>query len=436
MWSLGSEDATETPTVKRFKALTNSPVWTVSPSWSPRGEFIAYSEMTTQGIDVFVKPSSGGVPELRASTPGDDVSPRISPDGSTLAFVSSAEPGSPVCLVSVQGDRRRRRVVDTRIPTLNVTALIDSLGDRPWYPDGNSLLVSIVDPNGRMAVHRVELASGEVEQLTFPEIGHDDRAASLSFDGERVVFHREGAGGSSLWTIPAQGGEAVPLIGDDAGRYSPAWRPDGERIVFRRSTHGGFYDLWELSTTTGDLRRITFETRRVWSLSISADDRIAYSSSEHDTFLHTVSRTGGQPRLVNAHTGDNFGARPSPDGEKIAYHSNREGRPGTLAPGQAWRAREPAHQGILRRAVSRTGLPTAISSLSFPTRRAGSRCTSWTSRAGHAGSWSTSRSRSTVEHHQRQHLRPLVAGPGGPDDLVHRLQRARKLAVDGAPGRE
>jgi Tol biopolymer transport system component len=32
-------------------------------------------------------------------------------------------------------------------------------------------------------------------------------------------------------------------------------------------------------------------------------------------------------QLVNAHTGDNFGARPSPKGGKIAYHSNRTGDP-------------------------------------------------------------------------------------------------------------
>ena len=58
---------------------------------------------------------------------------------------------------------------------------------------------------------------------------------------------------------------------------------------------------------------------------MSADGRIAHAPFWHDTFLFTVDVETGEKRQLTSHTQDNYGARFSPDGGTVAYHSTRTG---------------------------------------------------------------------------------------------------------------
>ena len=58
--------------------------------WSPDGSFLAgWEQVGTTGFDLIVTPLVGGSSSrVLYSTPGNDVSPRLSPDGKLLAFIS------------------------------------------------------------------------------------------------------------------------------------------------------------------------------------------------------------------------------------------------------------------------------------------------------------------------------------------------------------
>ncbi len=58
---------------------------------------------------------------------------------------------------------------------------------------------------------------------------------------------------------------------------------------------------------------------------MSADNRVAYVPFWHDTFLFAVDVASGERRQLTSHTQDNYGARFSPDGRSVAYHSTRTG---------------------------------------------------------------------------------------------------------------
>jgi len=58
---------------------------------------------------------------------------------------------------------------------------------------------------------------------------------------------------------------------------------------------------------------------------VSADDRIAYTPFWHYTFLFSVDVETGETQQLTSHSADNFGARCSPDGRSVAYHSTRTG---------------------------------------------------------------------------------------------------------------
>ncbi len=294
-------------------------------NWSPKSDFIAFGQMREGSFDVMVKPVVGGEAELRAGGPGDEGGPRWSPDGKNLAYVSSTEPGSFVFLVPPHGGAPRK-LIATNIPTLDIDKLSASMGDRPWTADSTALLVSRVDESGRTAIYRVDRENGDAEQLTFPSTGSMDLSASHSFDGGQIVFQRRSGGKGALMTMPAAGGEPQVLLANEFDNFTPMWRPDNRRVLFLSDRGGsGGADIWEIDGNGGSQSQLTFETNHVVSLSVSADDRIAYVPFWHDTFLFAVDVETGEKRQLTSHTQHNYGARFSPDGQSVAYHSTRTG---------------------------------------------------------------------------------------------------------------
>jgi Tol biopolymer transport system component len=293
-------------------------------SWSPEAEFIAFSRVTSGSLDVMVQPVVGGEAVVRAGGPGDESTPRWSPDGKYLAYVSSSEPGSFIFLVPPHSGSPRK-LIETNIPGLDVDTLEQTMGDRPWSLDARTLLVSRVGESWQLAVYGVNRENGDAEQLTFPPVGSDDLGASYSLDGERIVLQRRTHGRGALLTMPATGGDPEVLLADEFDNLEPAWRPDNRHVVFRSDRGGGPMNLWEIDVSSGSLRQLTFESKEVFGFALSADDRIAHAPFWHDAFLFTVDVETGEKRQLTSHTQDNYGARFSPDGQMVAYHSTRTG---------------------------------------------------------------------------------------------------------------
>jgi Tol biopolymer transport system component len=294
-----------------------------SMNWSPEGEFIAYGLVRNGSADVMVQPVAGGEAEARASGPGDETTPRWSPDGKYLAYLSTTDSRTPVYLVPPHGGASRK-LIDTDIATLDIETVAGAMGDRPWSADSRTLLVTRITDSGRPAIYRVDRDTEDAVQLSFPPPGADDSGGSYSFDGERIVFERRRNGRGALMTLPAEGGEPQVLLADAFDNARPSFRPDDLHLVFS-SNRNGSEDLWEIDPKTGAMSQLTFDSRRVNHVAISATNRIAYEPFWHDTFLFVVDVATGEKRQLTSHTMDNFGARFSPDGRTIAYHSTRAG---------------------------------------------------------------------------------------------------------------
>jgi TolB protein len=314
----------EPETTFRSIPLTSAIGQDSRPSWSPEGEFIAFSRMREGSYDLMVRPLVGGEATIRAGGPGDEIPPRWSLDGRYLAYLSTAEPGAFVHLVPPHGGMPRK-LIATGIPTLDMGNIDTALGDHPWGPESQSLLVTRVMGEGQLAIYRVDCNDGEAEQLSFPPRDSDDRSASFSFDGKQIVFERRRQGRGALMTMTAAGGDPEILLADEFDNNMPAFRPDGRHLLFVSNRGESGFDLWELDTGTGGLRQLTFDSHAVGSFSVSSTDRIAYQPFWHDTFLHVVDPATGERRQLTSHTKDNFGATFSPDGRSIAYHSTRTG---------------------------------------------------------------------------------------------------------------
>jgi Tol biopolymer transport system component/tRNA A-37 threonylcarbamoyl transferase component Bud32 len=316
------------PVIYDSRPITATSACDISPSWSHDGKYIGFSRITSGNVDVYVKPIDGGEAVVRAQGPGDQDCARWSPDGALLAYVSTVNAGTPIFLVPPDGGTPRE-LIETDLLALDYRIAF-VMGDRPWSGDGRTLLVAKATPKAQIAIHRVEIATGEAQQISFPSADDDDYSPSYSFDGKRIAFSRSTQRGSVLMAMPAEGGEAEILYGDrpvdeaiDAGAF--AWRPDNRRIVFP-ARRGINWHLFDFDLATRKVDQLTSGTGYSGMPSVSVEDRLLYSwGPHHDTFLYVVDVESGEREQLTSHSMNNDGARFSPDGRSIAYASDRTG---------------------------------------------------------------------------------------------------------------
>jgi TolB protein len=119
--------------------------------------------------------------------------------------------------------------------------------------------------------------------------------------------------------IDADGAGLARLTDGDASEQSPAWSPDGTRILFTR--HVGNTDIYTVSGDGSELVRLTEFPSREFSPSWSPDGRqvLFASTSGHATELLVVSAEGGEALPVTDSVAHKPDSAWSPDGSRIAF---------------------------------------------------------------------------------------------------------------------
>jgi Tol biopolymer transport system component len=141
--------------------------------------------------------------DLRQVTHGNyvDHRPSLSPDGTTVAFVSDRGPGVGIWLVPADGSDEPK--------------CLSSSGDvmlyRPWWANTGDEVFCIRLSRERHQIGRVTLADGHWRPLS-----NDDRGNTRGpyADPERdcVLAHSDRDGAFALWEIPLDGSAMVKLI--------------------------------------------------------------------------------------------------------------------------------------------------------------------------------------------------------------------------------
>ena len=142
---------------------------------------------------------------------------------------------------------------------------------------------------------------------------------SLSPDGSEIAF----ASGGDIWTVPAQGGAARLLVTDPATESRPIYSPDGKQLAFI-STRTGGGDIYLLTLSTGELKRLTWSDQQDQLDGWSRDGKWIYFTSSANDVAHLpdifrVAVEGGTPLEVSRERYlSEFESAPSPDGSSIA----------------------------------------------------------------------------------------------------------------------
>lgn len=200
-----------------------------SVEMSPDGRTIAYtvsdwihpaagsaSETPSRRSHIWIVNTGGGAPHQLTFSDQGESSPKWSPDGRTIAFVSSrGEPGqkSQIWLLPIDGGEARP-----------LTKAHDGAGGFTWSPDGSRIAYISVDSTP-LAVEAKRRRRDDAEV----------------YESDFRRYH--------LWVVSVASGSAEEVVHGDftlsalAISDVPQWSPDGTRIAFVASPTGLLRDL-------------------------------------------------------------------------------------------------------------------------------------------------------------------------------------------------
>jgi len=243
--------------------------------------------------------------------------PRISPDGSKIAYVRRTNDimtdsaVSSIWLIDVQSGAQ----------TPLVTGAGSHVSPR-WSPDGTRLAYVSTQSGGGPELHVRWMDSGQSANITaLPEA---PAAIAWSPDGKRIAFTARIAGqGLTLGKPPAkpEGAEwGKPLQVIDRATY----RRDGGGYV-----KPGTMQLFLVAATGGDARQLTFgEYDNGGTVEWAPDGRTLYFSANRredwelnplESDIYALDIASGEIRQLTTRSGPDYAPQVSPDGRSIVY---------------------------------------------------------------------------------------------------------------------
>jgi dipeptidyl aminopeptidase/acylaminoacyl peptidase len=221
-------------------------------------------------------------------------------------------------------------------------------------------------------------SSDEAPRVT-PEALLDVRSVSsprVSADGSRVAFvvrradAARDAFNADVWVTSIDGGEPIQFTTSESEDVDPQWSPDGKWLAFTSDREGGVPQVFVIPTSGGEALRVTKLPGGAISPRFAADgDRLVVASPDapagtvapgvalrrdrRDDHLWIVSVSGAEPLRLTSGDFDDADPRWSPDGQEIAFVSNRTADPETNANTDLWIV--PAKGGKPRQLTSNPG---------------------------------------------------------------------------------
>lgn len=170
----------------------------------------------------------------------------------------------------------------------------------------------------RRAVWEADIATGEVSQLTR---GDSDRLPKWSPDGEWLAFQSSRSGSAQLWLLPTGTGEARQITTLDSGISDFAWAPDSRRLAVVSAV-----------TEPSAAEQLLGERIASESGDLVVADRLRYRAGTTylgSSYPHIFVVSVDGEELLQVTDGPFEDSEPawSPDGDRIAFVSNRTSEP-------------------------------------------------------------------------------------------------------------
>lgn len=211
----------------------------IHPRLSPDGSSLAFSY---QG-GIWVAPRGGDSMKLLSTGEGDDTEPAWSPDGKRVAFIR----GTTVRVIETEDGR------DVSLPKTLLTAGTYGANKLEFSADGRQLLGAFRTDGKDHGLAWFDVSTGAVQPLA-PV--HSYSRFALSPDGKWIARttppdkpgEQTGNDGSytDVWKTPAGGGESQKICRFPARIHDLCWTDGGRSLVVATELGQAHDDLWKL----------------------------------------------------------------------------------------------------------------------------------------------------------------------------------------------
>jgi tricorn protease len=205
--------------------------------------------------DLWTVPKEGGTALKLSSPKGQEIFPKFSPDGSQIAFSGNYDGNIDVYVIPTSGG------IPARVTNHGMT---DRIID--WYPDGKNLLFASAKHSGKQRFsqfYKVAVKGGLPEVLPVPYGEH----ASLSPDGKQIAYTNKtesfrtwkryrGGDAADIWLFDLEKLTVDYIIENPAGDELPMW--SGRKIYFISDRGPEIrMNIWSYNIDTKELKQVT-----------------------------------------------------------------------------------------------------------------------------------------------------------------------------------
>jgi dipeptidyl aminopeptidase/acylaminoacyl peptidase len=251
------------------------------PRISPDGEWIAYTVTTldrkddSADTDIYMVSTSGGAPVKLTSSKKPETSPRWSPDGRYLAFLSARDGKKAQVFLLDRRGGEAQAITDYKTGAASIA----------WSPDGAKLALLVPDKGPNDPESAATTSSGPVDEAKKP------RPIVIT----RLQFKRDGVGyldtiKRHIHVFDIASKTDVQITADAWDDGAPVWSPDGKLIAF------------------------------------SANRTDNPDANDNGDIFVVEPVKGAAPRKLTTYTGDDSSPVFSPDGKSIAYLQNGDSK--------------------------------------------------------------------------------------------------------------